>query len=154
MLKDEVGEFFFKVDVLFVVVLGLVLEELCIKLEMILVIIVLVSVFFFGVFDIIIVSVVILIIVEEFGLIVGYIWIGLVYMFVSVVGVLMWGKIFDIWGWKFIMFIVVGIFWIGFLLSVFSKNIGMFIVVWVIQGIGGGGIIIFVNVCISDLFFM
>ena len=42
----------------------------------------------------------------------------------------------------------------GSLLAAISVNIGMLITARAIQGIGGGGLIILVNICISDLFSM
>jgi MFS family permease len=66
----------------------------------------------------------------------------------------MWGKISDIWGRKPIMLIAVGVFWVGSLLSAVSVGMGMLIVARAVQGVGGGGIVILVNVCISDLFSM
>lgn len=50
--------------------------------------------------------------------------------------------------------VAAGIFFIGSLLCAVSVNIGMLITARAIQGIGGGGLIILVNICISDLFSM
>ncbi|CAP60170.1 uncharacterized protein PODANS_1_4860 [Podospora anserina S mat+] len=152
--KDEVGELSSKADVPPVAASGPAPEESRTKLETTLVITALASALFLGALDITIVSVAIPTIAEEFGSTAGYTWIGSVYMLASAAGAPMWGKISDIWGRKPIMLIAVGIFWIGSLLSALSKNIGMLIAARAIQGIGGGGIIILVNVCISDLFSM
>ena len=45
-------------------------------------------------------------------------------------------------------------FFVGSLISALSININMLIGGRVIQGIGGGGLIILANICISDLFSM
>ena len=46
------------------------------------------------------------------------------------------------------------VFFIGSLICGLSINISMLLAGRVIQGIGGGGLIILVNICISDLFSM
>ena len=48
----------------------------------------------------------------------------------------------------------VGIFSIGSLLCAVSVNIGMLILARAVQGIGSGGLILLVNICISDLYSM
>lgn len=50
--------------------------------------------------------------------------------------------------------VAAGIFFIGSTLCATSVNIGMLIASRAIQGIGGGGLIVLVNICISDLFSM
>ncbi|KAK4193233.1 major facilitator superfamily domain-containing protein [Podospora australis] len=124
------------------------------KLETTLVIAALASALFLGALDITIVTVAIPTIAQEFNSTAGYTWIGSAYMLASAAGAPMWGKISDIWGRKPIMLIAVAVFWVGSLISALSKNMGMLIAARAIQGVGGGGIIILVNVCISDLFSM
>lgn len=46
------------------------------------------------------------------------------------------------------------IFFIGSLLAGVSVNMNMLIAARAVQGIGGGGLIVLVNICISDLFAM
>ena len=46
------------------------------------------------------------------------------------------------------------VFFVGSLICGLSINIDMLLAGRVIQGIGGGGLIILVNICISDLFSM
>lgn len=112
------------------------------------------SALFLAALDVTIVSVAIPTIAQEFQSTAGYTWIGSAYMLASAAGAPMWGKVSDIWGRKQIMLIAVGVFWIGSLLSAVSKNMGMLIAARAIQGVGGGGVLILVNVCISDLFSM
>ena len=63
-----------------------------------------------------------------------------------------WGKFSDIWGRKPILLTANALFFIGSLISAVSKDIKMLLAGRVIQGIGGGGLIILANICISDLF--
>ncbi|KAK0730902.1 major facilitator superfamily-domain-containing protein [Lasiosphaeris hirsuta] len=112
------------------------------------------SALFLAALDITIVTVAIPTIAQEFHSTAGYTWIGSAYMLASAATAPMWGRISDIWGRKSIMLIAVGIFWIGSLLSAVSRNMGMLIAARALQGVGGGGIIILVNICISDLFSM
>ncbi|KAK4167236.1 putative transporter [Cladorrhinum sp. PSN259] len=112
------------------------------------------SALFLAALDVTIVTVAIPTIAQEFNSTAGYTWIGSAYMLGSAGGAPIWGKISDIWGRKQVMLIAVAVFWVGSLLSAVSKNMGMLIAARAIQGIGGGGVIILVNVCISDLFSM
>ncbi|TVY47129.1 MFS-type transporter [Lachnellula cervina] len=84
----------------------------------------------------------------------GYTWIGSAYLLANAASTPSWGKISDIWGRKPILLVAAGIFFIGSVLCATSINIGMLIASRAIQGIGGGGLIVLVNICISDLFSM
>lgn len=123
-------------------------------LETTLIVISLSSALFLAALDTTIVTVAIPTIAQEFNSTTGYTWIGSAYMLASAAMAPMWGKISDIWGRKPIMLIAVAVFWVGSLMCALSKNMGMLIAVRAIQGVGGGGIIILVNICISDLFSM
>lgn len=129
-------------------------EEGRTSLETALIITALSSALFLAALDMTIVTVAIPTIAQEFNSTIGYTWIGSAYMLASASLAPMWGKISDIWGRKPIMLVAVGIFWIGSLLCALSRSMGMLIAVRAIQGVGGGGIIILVNICISDLFSM
>ncbi|PQE20393.1 major facilitator superfamily transporter protein [Rutstroemia sp. NJR-2017a BBW] len=89
---------------------------------------------------------------EHFHSNAGYTWIGSAYLLANAASTPVWGKFSDIWGRKPILLIAAGVFFIGSLIAAVSVNIGMLIVARAIQGIGGGGLIILVNICISDLF--
>jgi fucose permease len=82
----------------------------------------------------------------------GYTWIGSAYLLANAASTPSWGKFSDIWGRKPILLAAAAIFFIGSLLAAVSVNIGMLITARAIQGIGGGGLIVLVNICISDLF--
>lgn len=118
------------------------------------IILALASALFLAALDVTIVTVAIPTIAQQFNSSTGFTWIGSAYMIATAAGAPVWGKVSDIWGRKPIMLIAVGVFWVGSLLSAVSVNMGMLIVARAIQGIGGGGIVILVNICISDLFSM
>ena len=84
----------------------------------------------------------------------GYTWIGSAYLLANAASTPSWGKFSDIWGRKPVLLCASVTFFIGSLLAAVSVSIQMLIVARAIQGIGGGGLIILVNICISDLFSM
>lgn len=129
-------------------------EEGRTNLETTAIIAALASALFLAALDVTIVTVAIPTISQEFNSTTGYTWIGSAYLLANAATAPMWGKISDIWGRKPILLITVGVFWVGSLICALSKNMGMLLAARAIQGIGGGGIIILVNICISDLFSM
>ncbi|KAJ3518536.1 hypothetical protein NM208_g14482 [Fusarium decemcellulare] len=84
----------------------------------------------------------------------GYIWIGSAYLLGNSACVTIWGKVSDIFGRKPIILLAGATFFIGSLLCGLSKSMPMLIAARAIQGIGGGGLIVLPNICISDLFSM
>src|SRR5271154_2427942 len=82
----------------------------------------------------------------------GYTWIGSAYLLANAASVPLWGKLSDIWGRKPIILVANIVFMVGSLIAALSQSVGMLISGRAIQGIGGGGLIILVNICISDLF--
>jgi hypothetical protein len=91
---------------------------------------------------------------EYFGSSAGYTWIGSAYLLANAASTPSWGKFSDIWGRKPILLCAAGIFFLGSVLAGASISIGMLIVARAVQGIGGGGLIVLVNITISDLFSM
>ncbi|RFU33813.1 hypothetical protein B7463_g2577, partial [Scytalidium lignicola] len=91
---------------------------------------------------------------EHFHSSAGYTWIGSAYLLASAASTPSWGKISDIWGRKPIVIFAAAVFFIGSTLAATSVSIGMLIAARTVQGIGGGGLIVLVNICISDLFSM
>ncbi len=83
-----------------------------------------------------------------------YTWIGSAYLVACAGAVPVWGKLSDIWGRKPAILMANAVFCVGSLISALSINVNMLIAGRVIQGIGGGGLVILVNICISDLFSM
>lgn len=84
----------------------------------------------------------------------GYTWIGSAFNLAAAASTPIWGKLSDIFGRKPVLLVANVVFFIGSLVAALAVNIGMLIVARAIQGIGGGGLIILVNIVISDLFSM
>ncbi|KAL9100746.1 MAG: hypothetical protein Q9163_003913 [Psora crenata] len=83
-----------------------------------------------------------------------YTWIGSAYLLAAAASVPTWGKFSDIWGRKPILLVANFVFLIGSLIAALSSNVQILLAGRVLQGIGGGGLIILANICISDLFSM
>ncbi|KAK2738758.1 hypothetical protein FQN57_006926 [Myotisia sp. PD_48] len=83
-----------------------------------------------------------------------YTWVGSAYLLGAASSTPSWGKISDIFGRKPILLLANVVFLIGSLLCAVSINIKMLIGSRVVQGIGGGGLLTLVNICVSDLFSM
>ena len=104
--------------------------------------------------DITIVTTALPTIAEHFQSASGYTWIGSAYLIANSAATPIWGKVSDIFGRKPILLVTNAIFFVGSLLAAVSVNMDMLIASRVIQGIGGGGLVVLVNICISDLFTM
>ncbi|KAL8912622.1 MAG: hypothetical protein Q9172_007470, partial [Xanthocarpia lactea] len=83
-----------------------------------------------------------------------YTWIGSAYLLAAAASTPTWGKFSDIWGRKPILLVANIVFLVGSLIAALSINVKMLLAGRAIQGIGGGGLIILANICISDLFSM
>ena len=83
-----------------------------------------------------------------------YTWIGSAYLLAAAASTPTWGKFSDIWGRKPTILAANIIFFVGSLIAALSTTIKMLLAGRVIQGVGGGGLIILANICISDLFSM
>ena len=83
-----------------------------------------------------------------------YTWIGSAYLLAAAASTPTWGKFSDIWGRKPTILAANVIFCVGSLIAAVSVSIDMLLAGRVIQGVGGGGLIILANICISDLFSM
>jgi hypothetical protein len=104
--------------------------------------------------DITIVTTALPTIAETFHSASGFTWVGSSYLIANAAATPIWGKVSDIFGRKPILLLTNAIFFLGSLLAGVSVNMNMLIAARVIQGIGGGGLIVLVNICISDLFAM
>lgn len=107
---------------------------------------------FLAALDTTIITVALPTITEHFHSEAGYTWVGSAYLLANAASTPSWGKFSDIWGRKPILLLAATIFFIGSMLAGLSVNIGMLIVARAIQGLGGGGLIVMANICISDLF--
>ncbi|OSS49741.1 hypothetical protein B5807_05918 [Epicoccum nigrum] len=91
---------------------------------------------------------------EEFQSASGYTWIGSAYLLANSAATPVWGKVSDIFGRKPMLLLCNAIFFVGSLIAALSINMNMLLAARVIQGIGGGGLVVLVNIAISDLFAM
>lgn len=82
----------------------------------------------------------------------GYTWIGSAFLLANAASIPSWGKISDIFGRKPMLLIANIIFMVGSLVAALSNSIGMLIAARAVQGLGGGGLIILVNIVIGDIF--
>ncbi|KAJ5425365.1 hypothetical protein N7465_000435 [Penicillium sp. CMV-2018d] len=82
----------------------------------------------------------------------GYTWIGSAYLLANATSSPVWGKLSDIWGRKAMLLTAVAVFFVGSLLCAVSTNMPMFLSGRAIQGSGSGGVVILVNICITDMF--
>ena len=82
----------------------------------------------------------------------GYTWIGSAYLLANAASTPSWGKISDIFGRKPVLLTANLVFLVGSLVAALSNSIGMLIAARAVQGMGGGGLVTLVNICISDLF--
>lgn len=89
---------------------------------------------------------------EHFHSTAGYTWIGSAFLLANSASVPSWGKVSDIFGRKPMLLLANIIFMVGSLVAALSNSIGMLIAARAIQGIGGGGLVILVNIAIGDLF--
>ena len=82
----------------------------------------------------------------------GYAWIGSAYLLTLAALIPFWGKASDIFGRKPMLIIANAIFMVGSLIAALSRGLTMLIAGRAVQGLGGGGLITLVNICIGDLF--
>lgn len=83
-----------------------------------------------------------------------YTWIVSSYLLAAAASTPSWGKVSDIFGRKPMLLTANVAFFVGSVIAGWSINTKMLIGGRVVQGIGGGGLLILVNICISDLFSM
>ncbi|KAF1917779.1 major facilitator superfamily domain-containing protein [Ampelomyces quisqualis] len=81
-----------------------------------------------------------------------YAWIGSAYLLANAASVPFWGKSSDIFGRKPVIMAANVIFLVGSIVCALSMNVSMLVAGRVVQGFGGGGVVILVHVCVSDLF--
>ncbi|KAL4862684.1 major facilitator superfamily domain-containing protein [Aspergillus spectabilis] len=81
-----------------------------------------------------------------------YTWVGSAYTLASTSTTPLWARISDIWGRKIILMATNAVFLIGSLVCALSASPMMLIGGRVVQGVGGGGIIVMVTIIIGDMF--
>ncbi|KAF2134004.1 MFS transporter-like protein [Dothidotthia symphoricarpi CBS 119687] len=82
----------------------------------------------------------------------GYTWIGGAFLLANAASGPIWAKMSDIWGRKLIMVSALAIFFASSAVCATAKTMQSLIIGRAFQGAAGGGIILLVHVCVSDLF--
>lgn len=82
----------------------------------------------------------------------GFAWIGSAYMLSFAAVIPVWASFSDVFGRKMILGITSGIFFIGTLTGGLCGNAAILITSRAIQGIGAGGLMVVVNICVTELF--
>lgn len=82
----------------------------------------------------------------------GFAWVGSAYMLSFAAVIPVWASVSDVFGRKMILGITSGIFFIGTLTGALSGNAAILITSRAIQGIGAGGLMVVVNICVTELF--
>ncbi|KAL3477764.1 major facilitator superfamily domain-containing protein [Aspergillus californicus] len=91
-------------------------------------------------------------IVGTFKTTAGYTWVGGAYTLAYAAITPVWGSVADIWGRKPIMLISMAVFLVGSLVCALAPHMNALIIGRVIQGLGGSGMGIMVNIVVSDMF--
>ena len=99
-----------------------------------------------------IVATALLVIVKDLHSAAGYTWVGSAYLLAVTAALPIWGNLSDIWGRKVVILIANFVFFVGSLISALSIDMAMLITARAVQGIGGSGLVVLVNIIISDLF--
>ena len=84
----------------------------------------------------------------------GYAWIGGAYLIANAAGAPIWAKLSDIWGRKPILLGAVALFIASSIICALAVDMKMLIAGRAVQGVAGGGLIMMVNIVISDIFSM
>jgi MFS family permease len=82
----------------------------------------------------------------------SYAWVGSAYLLANGASIPFWGKLSDIFGRKPVILSANAIFLAASLICALSVDAEMLIAGRVVQGLGGGGVVVMVHVCVSDLF--
>jgi hypothetical protein len=81
-----------------------------------------------------------------------YAWIGSAYLLANAASVPLWGKLSDIFGRKRVIITASCVFLAGSVVCAFSGDARTLVAGRAVQGLGGGGVVVLVHVCVSDLF--
>ncbi|KAJ4370460.1 hypothetical protein N0V83_004978 [Neocucurbitaria cava] len=82
----------------------------------------------------------------------GYTWIGGAFLLANAASGPIWAKFSDIWGRKLIVLTALAMFFASSAVCATAKTMEALIIGRAFQGAAGGGLILLVHVCISDLF--
>jgi MFS family permease len=78
--------------------------------------------------------------------------VGAAYLIMNAIAGPIWAKLSDIWGRKLIILVTLALFFASSAASAAAKTMEALIVGRAFQGAAGGGFILLVHVCISDMF--
>lgn len=81
-----------------------------------------------------------------------YAWTGSAYLLANASSIPFWGKLSDVFGRKPVILVANSIFLGGSIICAVSINAAMLVAGRAVQGLGGGGVVVLVYVCVSDLF--
>ncbi|KAF2271733.1 MFS general substrate transporter [Westerdykella ornata] len=81
-----------------------------------------------------------------------YAWTGSAYLLANAASVPFWGKLSDVFGRKPIILIANSIFLGGSVICAVSISAVMLVAGRAVQGLGGGGVVVLVHVCVADIF--
>jgi hypothetical protein len=81
-----------------------------------------------------------------------YAWTGSAYLLANASSIPFWGKLSDVFGRKPVILVANTIFLSGSIICAVSVNAPMLVAGRAVQGLGGGGVVVLVYVCVSDLF--
>ena len=82
----------------------------------------------------------------------GYTWIGGAFLLGNAASGPIWAKLSDIFGRKLIMLLALAVFFASSAVCASAKTMEALIIGRAFQGAAGGGLILLVHVCISDMF--
>ncbi|KAH7402144.1 MFS transporter-like protein [Phaeosphaeria sp. MPI-PUGE-AT-0046c] len=82
----------------------------------------------------------------------GYTWIGGAFLLANAASGPIWAKLSDIWGRRPIVLAALAVFFASSAVCATAKTMEALIIGRAFQGAAGGGLILLVHVCISDLF--
>ena len=84
----------------------------------------------------------------------GYTWVGAAYMLADTASGPVWTNFSDIWGRKVVLLAATALFMVASLLCGLATSMSMLIAGRAVQGAAAGGIMLLVNIVISDMFDM
>ncbi|EPE33550.1 MFS general substrate transporter [Glarea lozoyensis ATCC 20868] len=82
----------------------------------------------------------------------AYTWVGTAYVLTYNTSSPLWGSLSDIFGRKPVLLSGIAIFFIGSLMCGAAPSLSILLAGRAVQGLGGAGCIVLVNICVSDLF--
>lgn len=107
---------------------------------------------FVAALDVTIVATATPVIAHELNSATGYTWVGGAYIIARAVAGPIWAKLSDIWGRKVLILGAVAFFSVTSAICGAAQTMSMLIAGRALQGVAGGGIMLLVNIVISDLF--